>query len=370
VGTFDTLHDGDRYEQVKLWGKGLRHLHVGDRVGLPRGGLGPTGTYTVAMVTGGFVHVADGVITGWHGAPGAGPRLTTGGGAFDPADWPGGPFGPWYCDADAPLGRRTFVGLDRDCPRQGPALRVVREDDPDVRREQALAGARADVEARLVAGLDEAGRIEAARGYLIDREGWVQVACEAAAALLGVDDDPDQAGARLTNLLSSAARDAPELSSAAALLARSAAVLPAARAADCLRLLATALPTGVLPVGEQPAEPGEGDGHPTIHPMGSPDGDEFLAWLGRYADLDFQRAAEAAVARHGPAVLPAVPLTFWARDIAATELMVPLLAPVLGRDLTPEELSVLDDALFQLPGTVGTLDAAALTAALRRALEG
>ncbi len=140
MGTFDTVHDGDRYEQVKLWGKGLRYLHVGDRVGLPRGGLGTTGTYSVAMVSGGFVHVLDGVITGWHEAPGAGPQLTTSGGRFDPAHWPGGPFGPWYRDADAPPDRRVFTDLDRDCPRHGaPPLRVVREEDPDARRDVALA---------------------------------------------------------------------------------------------------------------------------------------------------------------------------------------------------------------------------------------
>jgi hypothetical protein len=371
VGTFDTVHDGDRYEQVKLWGKRLRYLHVGDRVGLPRGGLGPTGTYTVAMVTGGFLHVVDGVITGWHEEPGAGPRLTTGGGTFDPADWPGGPFGPWYREEDAPPDRRVLAGPDRGCTRHRPrSLRVIRENDPDSRRELAVAAAHADVEARLADGLDEGGRIDAAREYLADRLGRVQVACEAAAALLDVYDDPDLAGARLTNLLSSTAPDAPEWSNAAALLARSAAVLPAARVANCLRLLAAALPVDALPAAESLWEPVESNEHPAILRRRislSPDDDEFLAWLGRYADVDFQGAAEAAVARHGAAVLPAVPLTFWARDIAAPELMVPLLTPILGRDLTREEVRVLDDTLLPLPGTVGTLDAATLTAALLRA---
>src|SRR4051794_18998365 len=256
VGSLDTVHDGDRYEQVKLWGKGLRYLHVGDRVGLPRGGLGPTGTYSVAMVTGGFVHVVDGVITGWHEESGAGPQLTTGGAAFDPAAWPGGPFGPWYRDADAPPARRIFAGPDSDCPRHGPPLlRVVNEDDPDSRRELAGAAARADVRARLAAGLDEEGRIAAAREYLADRKSWVQVSCEAAATLLGVDDDPVGGGARLLRLLSSADPEAPEWSHAASLLAERAADLPAPAVAACLRLLAAALPPGVGPRGEVLGEP-------------------------------------------------------------------------------------------------------------------
>jgi len=58
---YDTLHDGPRVEQLKLWGKGLRHLHVGERVGLPRGGLAPDATYAVVMRRGGFVHLVDGV---------------------------------------------------------------------------------------------------------------------------------------------------------------------------------------------------------------------------------------------------------------------------------------------------------------------
>jgi hypothetical protein len=376
VGSFDTVHDGDRYEQVKLWGKGLRYLHIGDRVGLPRGGLGPTGTYSVAMRTGGYVHVLDGVLAGWHETPGDGPRLNTGGGRFDEADWPGGPFGPWYRDADAPPDRRLSADLEHGCPRHGaPPLRMVRDDDPGSLGDVALAAARADVTARLEAGLDEDGRMEAAREYLADRKGSVHVACAASAALLGVDDDADRAGARLVTLLSSAAPDAPEWSNAARLLARTAAVLPAAQVADCLRLLAGALPADVLPAAEPGPDPGpapvEADEHPALRRRRrrvALDGDDFLEWLSRYAEPDFQAAAEAAVARHGAAVLPAVPLTFWARDIAATELVIPLLTPVLGRGLTAAEEWVLDEVLRQMPGTLDTLDAAALTAALRRAL--
>ncbi|MGY1787415.1 hypothetical protein [Geodermatophilus sp. SYSU D00698] len=373
MGTYDTVHHGDRYEQVKLWGKGLRYLHVGDRVGLPRGGLGPTGTYTVAMHTGGHVHVVDGVLAGWEEEPGAGPLLTTGGGRFDPADWPGGPFGPWYRDADAPPDRRVFTGLDRDCPRHGePPLRLARDDDPDLRRERALAAARADVAARLAAGLDEAGRVEAARGYLADRRGWVQVAVEGAAGFLGIAEDPVRAGDRLVALLSTAAPGAPEWRNAASLLEDTAAVLAAPAVAGALRLLAAALPRDEVRETDREAESLDAVAHPAIRRRrrSVARGDDWAHRLGRYDDLHFRAAAEAAVARHGAAVLPAVPLPFWGRDIVVDEVAAPLLVPVLGRDLTPEERSVLTWALLGVPGSLETLDAGTLAAALRRTLAG
>ncbi|MGY1830485.1 hypothetical protein ACI8AA_08655 [Geodermatophilus sp. SYSU D01180] len=373
MGTYDTVHHGDRYEQVKLWGKGLRYLHVGDRVGLPRGGLGPTGTYTVAMHTGGFAHVVDGVLTGWEEEPGAGPLLTTGGGRFDPADWPGGPFGPWYRDADAPPERRVFAGLERDCPRHGaPALRVARDDDPDLRRERALAAARADVAARLAAGLDEAGRVEAARGYLADRRGWVQVASAGAAGFLGIPEEPVRAGDRLVALLSTAVPGAPEWRNAASLLEDRAAGLPASAVAESLRLLAAALPRDGEAEADWEAEFPDAVAHPAIRRRrrSVARADDRAHRLGRYDDLHFRAAAEAAVARHGAAVLPAIPLPFWGRDIVADEVAAPLLVPVLGRDLTPGERNVLTWALLGVPGFLATLDAGTLEAALRRTLAG
>jgi hypothetical protein len=372
VGMYDTLHHHARYEQVKLWGKGLRHLHVGDRVGLPRGGLAPTGTYTVVMRAGGFVHVVDGVIAAWDDEPGDGPQLMTGGGRFDPDDWPGGPFGPWYRDADAPPDRRITAHVDPECPRHGgPALRVVGGNHPDSGLDRARAFARADVAARLGAGLDDRARVEAAREFLADQTGYRHVACVAAAALLGMTGEPDRAGGRLVDLLSTAAPDAPEWGNAAALVERSAAVLPAAAITDCLRLLAAALPSADGPAADPEPEPTDALEHPAIRGRrlrAAVSDDDWLSRLGRYGDLDFRAAAEAAVARHGATVLPAVPLTFWGRDIVDTELAAPLLAPVLSREFTREEVGVLTWALFDLPGNLATLDAETLAAALRRTL--
>ena len=90
--------------------------------------------------------------------------------------------------------------------------------------------------------------------------------------------------------------------------------------------------------------------------------------MGRYDDLHVRAAAEAAVARHGAAVLPAIPLGFWGRDIVVEELAAPLLVPVLGREFTRAELDVLTWALLGVPGHLDTLDAETLAAALRRTL--
>jgi hypothetical protein len=365
MGTYDTLHDGDRFEQLKLWGKGLRHLHVGDVVGLPRGGLAPDGTYTVVMRTGGFVHVADGVIVGWREEAGAGPQLTTRGLRYSAADWPGGPFGPWYRYADLPASRRPEHSAEEPCPgARSPALRVVRSGDPASDRDRALAAAQGDVADRLAADPDQTERIAAARDFLADRTGYVDVACEAAAGLLGMGKAPDRAGERLVALLSSAGAEAPEWSNAAALVTRYATELPAAVVADCLSRLADALPAEEPPV---PADEFRASlSHPAIRRRRARalDLDDFLDRLGRYGERDFLAAAEAAVARHGAAVLPAVPLRFWARDIVVAELAAPLLEPVLGRPFTDDEFAALPDALSDVAGSLASLERSALKAAM------
>jgi hypothetical protein len=88
--------------------------------------------------------------------------------------------------------------------------------------------------------------------------------------------------------------------------------------------------------------------------------------LGRYRELDYLAAAEAAVARHGAAVLPAVPLRFWGRDVVVTELAAPLLRPVMGRDFTDVELDWLLEALLAVPGSLESLDRGTLRRALAR----
>ena len=359
MGTYDTLHDGDRFEQLKLWGKGLRHLHVGDTVGLPRGGLGPGGSYTVAMRLGGFVHVVDGVITGWHDEPGAGPQLTTRGYRFDPADWPGGPFGAWYRYGDAPPSQRFPYDASEECP--GPRLRVLGS-EPGLDAARAVMSA--DVAARLDGDMTEAERLEAARLYLSDTRGYVAVACEAVARLVGVGEEFDLAGARLVRLLTSLRPDDAEWTNAARTVARYAAVLPADAVSRCLHLLAAALPASQIESDDLP----EADdlAHPAFRRRRSSVSrhDDFLDRLGRYGERDFQAAAEAAVARHGAAVLPAVPLRCWGRDVVVPELAAPLVERVLGRELTGPEADRLLDALLDVPGTLDLLDPLTLEEAL------
>jgi hypothetical protein len=374
MGTYDTLHHGDRQEQVKLWGKGLRHLHVGDRVGPPRGGLAPAGTYTVVMHAGGYVHVAEGVVTGWEDVPGSGPQLMTGGGRFVAVDWPGGPFGPWYRDDDVPPHRRTTTPVDGECPRLGrPTLRLVHRDDSGSQLDRARAEVLADVAARLDAGLDEPTRLDTARALLADRTGHSSsVAREAVAALLEVSRVPERAGRRLVDLLSSAEPDAPEWRNAAAFVTDHAAALPTPELTAVLALLAAALPTPPAPTADPPSQPVVTGGHPRVRHRRSQAADlddDWLHEIGRYGEPYFLGAAEAAVASHGAAVLPAVPLTFWGRDIVVPELAAPLLAPVLGRELTPAEIGALTWALDDLPGGLAGLDADTLAVALRRTLD-
>lgn len=365
MGTYDTLHEGRRVEQLKLWGKGLRHLHVGDRVGLPRGGLATEGTYTVVMRAGGYVHVVDGVITGWVDEPGPGPRLTTGGSRYQPEDWPGGRFGPWYRDADAPAHQRLFDHSDDECPRLSvPALRPVGSPGAVSGLELARAAALADVSARLAAGPAELERLAAVRPYLADGTGYRAVNCEAIAGLLGIPADGDRAGERLVQLVSSAEADA-EWSNAAAMVAHHAAVLPTSAVSACLVHLAGAL-VGGEPSDEAP-EPPDAVAQPAMRRPRVAAREDALDRLGRYGDLDFRAAVEAAVARHGAAVLPAVPLRFWGRDVVVTELAAPLLEPVLGRPFTPEELDRLLDALLDVSGDLGALQRQTLREALERA---
>jgi hypothetical protein len=364
MGMFDTVHDGGRFEQVKLWGKALRHFHVGDTVGLPRGGLGPDGVYNVAMRVGGFVHVVDGVIVGWHDEPGAGPQLTTRGYRYETADYPGGPFGAWYRYADAPPVQRSAYDAAEDCPR--PALAAVGSRPPsgiDIAR----AAAQADVSARLASGLSESERLEAARTYLSDVHGYVQVARAAVAQLLGVEDEPDRAGRRLVALLSSLPEGAPEWPNAAGTVARCAAFLPASDVAECLRLLAAELSAEEASDDDR-SDTEDDSTHPAFARRRArvADRDRWLDELRRYGDRDFLPAAESAVARHGSAVLSAVPLRFWGWDIVVPELAAPLLRPVLGRDFTVQEQDWLLDALLDVPDRLESLDAVTLEEALRR----
>ncbi|MGY2126972.1 hypothetical protein [Blastococcus sp. SYSU DS0617] len=361
MGTYDTLHDGRRLEQLKLWGKALRHLHVGDAVGLPRGGLAPDGTYTVVMRTGGFVHVVDGVVDGWRDEPGAGPQLTTRGYRYRPEDWPGGPFGAWYLDSDAPRDRR-LPAVEEDCPRAvRPALRVAgtAEDAQELARVAAMH----EVAHLLAGGAGETDRLRAAAAFLAQGGGYRAVVCEAVARLLGVEEDPAVAGARLVRLATAATTDA-ELLNTVALVTRYATALPAPAVAACLGALAAALPSD-----EEPEEAPRPATHPAFRRRRARIGadDDVLRRVMRYGDLDFQGAAEAGAARHGAAALPAVPLRFWGRDVVVPELAVPLAESVAGRVLTHREADLLLDALLTVPGTLAELTPAVLAEALIRA---
>jgi hypothetical protein len=360
VGCFDTVHDGERVEQVKLWGNGLRLLHVGDRVGSPRGGLAPEGTYSVAMRSGGSVHVLDGVITGWDDEAAPEPLLTTGGGVFDPADYPGGDFGPWYRFAEMPR-RLRWDGDPEPCPRcSGAPVRLVSE--RLVERDRRATAARKTVEAEIGAGLDEAGRIGMARRWL-DAGESAPVTYEAIAALLDIERDPLAAGPRLVRLLEELPAEDSVWISAAGVVGSAARFLHAAGVRKCLRLLADALPERDR--SRRRAEPDDQEMHPAIARrrralLPAPSGVRVM----RYSDMIFRDAAEDAVAVQGAGVLPAIPLRFWAQDIAAHPLIEKLLLPIAGRPFTDEEADALKFALSKLGGYLAELNPYQLLAAI------
>ena len=341
MGCFDTVHDGERSEQVKLWGKGLRYLHLGDFVGAPRGGLAPKATYTVAMRSGGYVHVAGGVIKAWEDEPGSEPLLMTDGDSFDPQEWPGGVFGPWYFYADMPARVRRDVWPSDPCEDCGrPKLRAVNQADSVGARNRAEA--KRLVEEQLQADPDDETRLVLARQWLA-RGGNVYIDGEAAGRLLEAGIAPVLAGRRLRQLLSSIPLGDPLWSAAAVLLGCVAKDLPADDVRKCLRLLANALP----------------ERH---------DSNDLADWLRSYEDSDFRDAAEDAVRAHGADVLAAIPLRYWAQDVAAGTLMERLLEPVLGRAFTEDESGALPWALLDLAGylegLLPTMLHAALTAKL------
>ncbi len=342
MGCFDTVHDVERVEQLKLWENGLRFLHIGDVVGAPRGGLAPDCTYTVAMRSGGYVHVVGGVIMGWEDEPGPEPLLTTGGDSFDPAEWPNGDFGPWYFEADMPARVRRQLWPSEPCGACArPKLRAVNEADSV--RARTRAEAKRLVEEQLQVDPDDEARLALARQRLA-HGGSLQIDCEAAGRLLEVETAPVVAGQRLQLLLAATAKGDPTWQSAAAFVGFAAKYLHVEDVRKCLRMLADALP-------EQA------------------DSDDLITWLRSYKESDFRQAAEDAVRAHGADVLAAIPLRFWAQDVAAGELMERLLEPVLGRAFTEDESGALPGALLgltgYLEGSLQTVLHAALRAKLR-----
>ncbi len=323
VGCFDTVHEGERIEQVKLWGTGLRWVHVGDVVGAPRGGLAPGATYTMAMRSGGYVHVVGGVIKGWRDEPGPKPLLTTGGDSFDPADWPNGDFGPWYFEADMPARVRRDLWPSDPCEAcTGSKLRAVKGRDGVGARHRAEAERL--VEKQLEADLDEEIRLALAQKWLA-HGGSLRMDCAVAARLLEAEAAPVVAGRRLQMVLASIPVGDPAWQSTAAFVGFVAKDLSADDVRKCLRMLANALP-------EQAHS------------------DDVITWLRSYKESDFREAAEEAVRAHGADVLAAIPLRFWAQDVAAPSLMQRVIERAFGRRFTADESGALSWALLDLAG--------------------
>lgn len=119
MGSYDTIHTGDRCGQVKCFGKGLGDYHLGDTVALvhpPQDAasyeawlagedrpeqLDERRDFQIAMGEGGWLVVRDGLIASWEDLPVVGlDQLDTLGRPFDPArraEWGSDPAACPHC---------------------------------------------------------------------------------------------------------------------------------------------------------------------------------------------------------------------------------------------------------------------------------
>lgn len=115
-GRHDRIHVDNRHGLVNLWWEHAV-VHQGHYVGPPRGGLvpDPSADYSVAMPTGGYLHVEAGVVTAWNDAPGPGQLIRADGDSFDPADYTAErPYFKWqYKLMDLGDCRRAILGVQR-----------------------------------------------------------------------------------------------------------------------------------------------------------------------------------------------------------------------------------------------------------------
>ena len=114
-GAFQGQHDqvhvplGEHHARVCLWWSDGA-VHPGDRVGPPRGGMAPgrDPSYEVALPSGGYLAVEDGVLTGWR---------AQGGGAATVVRADGQVFDPGRYSAVQPYFRRHYERMSRSAVR-------------------------------------------------------------------------------------------------------------------------------------------------------------------------------------------------------------------------------------------------------------
>jgi hypothetical protein len=305
------VHDGgDRVDTVSLWLAAPRAAHPGDQVGRPRGGLAPSGTYSVRLGRGGFLVVVGGTFMSWQDVPGPGPLLTASGELDEQAVVanapnvvplrrsvpPGGASGfpgPGESGSGAPV-----PGLTCPCRNPGGLRLADRQDEQRERdrsrREQATAQALAVAGQLLLAAVRDDGSPDVdvlADGIQVALAGELAVGPFAQRIAVGV---------------------------------------PGPVMSDVLRRLLVAQPTD-----------------PTAGSRQLDDADFRMA---------FRVLAQRALAVHGAQVLDALPARFVADGMAAQALVRPRLERLLGRPLPGDLARLARWSLHGLEETLGEVD--------------
>lgn len=318
------VHDGDdRVDTVSLWLAAPRAAHPGDQVGWPRGGLAPSGTYSIRLGCGGYLSIVGGTFVSWQDVPGPGPLLTRSGELDDQVPLTGAPNvvplrrsvvpGPVndFPGLGGPGGGATVPGLTCPCRNPGGLRLAGRQDEQRerdrTRREHATAQALAVAEGLLLAAVLDDGSPD------VD-------------ALVG--------GIR--------AALAGELA-VGPFAQRVAVGVPGQVMCDVLRRLLAERPA-------DPTSPRTGPGVPAAAGTGS----------GHVDDADFRVAfrmlAQRVLAVHGAEVLDALPARFIADGMAAEALVTPRLERLLGRCLPNDLARLARWSLAGLDGTLGEVD--------------
>ena len=326
------VHDGaDRVDAVALWLGAPPTVHPGDQVGWPRGGLAPSGTYSVRL-TQGYLHVQDGTLTAWQDVPGPGPLLTLAG-ELHRALPPAAPNVVPLRRPDAAPGPGPGSVGGGPTGRHGtnPAGRVLR--GPAAARSRApWSGVELTCPCRNAAGLRLADEQDEVRERERARRTEETAQAEERARRLLLSGVCDDGGADVESLAAGLTQALTEEPAIGPLVQRIVVGVPSTPLAQVLGRLS-------------------GDGGLT--------GEGSADFRAAYRVL-----AQRALAVHGSAVLDALPVSLVADGMAADALVLPRLERLLGRPLPGELGRMARWALHGLDGSFGEVDRRCVEVAL------
>lgn len=331
-----TVHDGQRLASVTAWLGAPSAVHLGDDVGSPRGGLAPDGTYHIRLPGTGHLIVVSGRLEAWPDQDWSPEQWPGGRSGFGPCLTPHGELDPAEALDHTPSPLR-LVGSG------GPTRR-----DPTLSRKQTPAApARSGrswtdcprcATARVhVAGPEDETRERAHRHMqqVVDLAAETVAAQYAHASATGAAPDPEEAGACLARALYDLCGLRPVARDLAARLD------PAVLRSVLVELARLELSSAPLLGQVSVAVPVE-------EPAGSP----------------ARMLAEEAIARHGAAVLSAVPAHLLAEGIAAEALLVPELERLVGHPLPGPLAPLAVQTLNGLQAPLAAIDPTEVTGPL------